>query len=65
MRIEAINRTKEDLDERQTKRYEMRTRLDNIKNDVQNNNKLDKNKLEEEVKREVIEKVIFDKNAER
>ena len=43
----------------------MRTRLDNIKTDLQNNSKLDKNKLEEEVKREVIEKVIFDKNAER
>ena len=43
----------------------MRTRLDNIKTDLQNNSKLDKNKLEEEVKRDVIEKVIFDKNAER
>ena len=43
----------------------MRTRLDNIKNDLETNSKIDRSKLEEEVKRDVIEKVIFDKNAER
>ena len=47
MRIEAINRTKEDLEEREMKKYEMKTRLDNVKTNLQNNNKLDKNKLEE------------------
>ena len=33
--------------EREMKKYEMKTRLDNVKTNLQNNNKLDKNKLEE------------------
>jgi hypothetical protein len=41
----------------------MRTRLDNIKATIENSGKVDKNQIEEEVKKDVIEKVIFDKNA--
>lgn len=34
MRIEAINRTKQDLDERESKKYEMKSRLSNIKSNL-------------------------------
>lgn len=43
----------------------MRTKLEGIKLNIETNNKIDKNKIQEEVKKDVIERVIFDKNAER
>lgn len=41
----------------------MRTKLEGIKFNIENNNKIDKDKIQEEVKKDVIERVIFDKNA--
>ena len=54
MRIQAINRTKKDMDERQSKKYEMRTKLEGIKLNIENYKKIDKNKIQEEVKKDVI-----------
>ena len=65
MRMEAINRTKKDLEERESRKYQMRTKLENIKTNLEVTHKIDKDKIEEDVKKQMIERVIFDKQAER
>ena len=65
MRIEAIQRTKKELDDRQTKKIEVRSKLEQVKNRFDKEVVLDKGKIEEEVKKQMVEKVILDKQAEK
>lgn len=54
MRIEAINRTKKELDDRENKKYEIKSKMEKVKNYFDNEVILDKNKIESEVKKEMI-----------
>ncbi len=47
MRMEAINRTKKELDERQTKKIEARSKLEQVKSKFDKEIVLDKFKIEE------------------
>lgn len=46
MRIEAINKTKKELDEREMKKYEIKSKLNEVKNHFDKEIVLDKNKIE-------------------
>ena len=63
--MQAINRTKKQLDDRQNKKYEIKSKLSQVKHHFEKEVLLDKNKIEEEVKKEMVEKVIFDKQAQK
>lgn len=43
----------------------MRKKLDNLKDHYENNLVINKNRIEEDVKKDIIEKVVFDKQAEK
>lgn len=51
MRIEAINQTRKDMDEREDKKYELKTKLENIKMNLEKANTIDKEKIQEDVKK--------------
>ena len=50
MRIDAIQRTKKELDDREVKKIEVRSKLIEVKNKFDKEVVLDKGKIEEEVK---------------
>lgn len=60
-----MNRSQRQVEEREAKRYEMRARLENIKANIEFENQIDKQAIQDQVKKDVVQKVIFDKNVER
>ena len=63
--MDAIQRTQKELQKTEEHKYEMKTKLNEARNKLEKEVRVDKEQIEEEVRRDMIERVIFDKQAEK